>query len=63
MNHQKQFKKKGGMKTEVGADEKMKRRREKSLRSVGKSAKTYGKNEDNLETNGDSGIGSDQTES
>lgn len=63
MNHQKQFKKKGGMKTEVGGDEKMKRRREKSLRSVGKSAKTYGKNEDNLETNGDSGIGSDQTES
>ena len=30
---------------------------------MGKSAKTYGKNEDNLETDGDSGIGSDQTES
>lgn len=31
MNHQKQFKKKGGMKTEVGGDEKMKRRREKKV--------------------------------
>lgn len=51
-----------GMKTEVGGDGKMKRRREEVCGSVGKSAKTYGGNEDNLETNGDSGSGSDQTE-
>jgi len=63
LNHQKQFKKKGGMKTEVGGDETMKRRGEKnSAVIVGKSVKTYGKNEDNFEMDGDNGIGSDQTE-
>ncbi len=50
------------MKTEVGGDGKMKRR-EEVCGSVWKSAKTYGGNEDNLETNGDSGSGSEQTES
>lgn len=52
-----------GMKTEVGGDGKMKRWRKKVCGPVGKSAKTYRENEDNMETNGDSGSGSDQMES